>query len=914
MVLRCDAAAALGLLALGGGLIAPAVAFPLTSPAATTRPLQLQSSSTSLNNMLRDYADNPHNTPSWDPQFRSDRSGASSTNWRKNQGYNLSKPTPPEMGGSWSNPVRDAETNPYYDPGWAQSIRRDNPSQNFESSSSYNGYNDPYNSERYGGSRSYRAPSTFPGMTTPRRTDRVYTNPTNPYYDPLWSQSYMRNDEPIREGDHAMYYAPGYDRNWVEGYYGGGGGYYGRGGYGGGRMYAVPPSGGQGKKKAVLNGNSLMRTQRNTLFQSSRLTSPNAKRTALQMAYFDGPMDWDYGFEPGMMPPPGYGRGMRPGGGVMLGTGGPYGANQMQPGEFRRGGGSGFRRGGMGGRPGGYGSLGQRSVGPGMRGMGPGMGPMGGGFDPFDRYQGPSFGRDVPAARMSLKDMAARTTRSFDAEVISSMNDRSNARSVSQGGNSFGPRPLSETYGRGAEPQGSTTGTASTSSQYVPLSETYGPGPRGPMGGPGMGGPPPMRGPMGGPIMDRSPPLNVGPPPPMPPQMRGMIDTSAVRMEVSSTIQAARGVRPSVALVTSKGVRKENSQGSGFVVAFDDAGADDEDDVDAKDKVHILTSAHVAPPGWKVSVTFPADPDRQYPATVVGRKLNSDLALLCVETIAGDEDPFPPPLVLSGDDISTETFRSDSSGTAPATEIGSPVYAFGYPMGVEGPTMTSGILSATTKGINYMDAPTGEEPSEISKSRPFENTSFVITDAAMAGGMSGGPLVNAEGVVLGINALVRPDLRALGNYAVSALECETFLEKLEDKRGGGGGRTKRVSARTVNGNDADFQQMDEPETSAAATADDGVAGFRVMLYGYSMDRSEATKILRRVAGLDELRAENAMRSANSFGAGAVDEFYVAEGGNRERAVKASRRSADELAEKLTKEGMMCEVEPLNLLK
>ena len=87
-----------------------------------------------------------------------------------------------------------------------------------------------------------------------------------------------------------------------------------------------------------------------------------------------------------------------------------------------------------------------------------------------------------------------------------------------------------------------------------------------------------------------------------------------------------------------------------------------------------------------------------------------------------------------------------------------------------------------------------------------------------------------------------------------------------------------------------------------------------MLYGYSTDKADATRILRRVAGLDQLRAENAMRSATSFGAGVVDEFYVAESGNRERAVKAARKSADELLDKLKEEGMMAEVEPLNLLK
>jgi S1-C subfamily serine protease len=372
-----------------------------------------------------------------------------------------------------------------------------------------------------------------------------------------------------------------------------------------------------------------------------------------------------------------------------------------------------------------------------------------------------------------------------------------------------------------------------------------------------------------------------------------------------------------VVLVTSSGVRNENSQGSGFVVEFDDS----EDDVDEMDRCYILTSAHVAPPGWKVSVTFPGDPDKQYPATVVGRKLNSDLALLSVESSVDDDDdeyPFPPPLTLSSDDISTSTTASSSSKSA---EIGSPLYAFGYPMGLEGPTMTSGILSATTKGINYMDAPTGEEPSEISKSRPFEKTSFVITDAAMAGGMSGGPLVDYDGVVLGVNALVRPDLRALGNYAVSSIECESFLEKLEaqvatesssGKATDDNSRSERRKKRKE-GQRSSSSSDDDTTSSSDGVPAEGVAGYRVMLYGYSTSKAEATTILKRTAGLDELRAENAMRSAYSFGAGVVDEFYVSESGDRKRAETAARKKADDLLDKLKKEGMMVEVEPLTLL-
>lgn len=239
-------------------LVASASALQTHHPASTT---QTTRRGTSLSNMLRDYADYGYSN---DPYSRSERSGASSTNWRKNQGYNLNRPTPPEIGGSvtGAGSMRDAEVNPYYDPGWAQSIRRDNPSssRNYESGSNYNGYDDPY---AYGPylQNSHNYPSTFPGMTTPQKTaraaDRAYRNPTNPYYEPLWSQGYVDDREPIREGDHAMYYAPGYEysRNGFSNM-GRGGGYYGGRG---GAYYAVavPSKSDAGGK--VLNGNSFMR-------------------------------------------------------------------------------------------------------------------------------------------------------------------------------------------------------------------------------------------------------------------------------------------------------------------------------------------------------------------------------------------------------------------------------------------------------------------------------------------------------------------------------------------------------------------------------------------------------------------------------------------------------------------------------
>ncbi|KAL7520478.1 hypothetical protein ACHAWX_005203 [Stephanocyclus meneghinianus] len=842
-------------------LIAPSQAFQ-PAPRNTLRPRS------ALSNILRDYA--AFSSSPWDdPSLPSQ-----SSDWRKNAGYS-SSPPPLPLGGSMSpyGVRKEMETNPYYDAGWAQSVRRDDPNNKrwSDAGSNYNGYNDPYDyTNRY-----YNNPSTYPGMSSPERSLKFYTNPTNPYYDPLWSQSYtdrrapsnLRPEDIARNRD-GFYYGDygygGYDYP-PNPYWGGNsGGYYGYGrGMGPGRrMYAVSPAntgGAASKSRGGIRLNRFMGANRDSMMSNRSMSRKNNPITSLRMSFYEpewgGPP-----FDPRMPPPPmppyygGMG-GPRVGPGRMMPRGRPLSeladsTNRYNNVDNR------FRR-NLGGNP----ASGGRMDGPPPYGV------------------PPPFGRDNAPARMSLKDMAARTATSFDAQIINSMNNRPNARAGS-------PAALPETtvgFGSANTQRGAPTGAStSTSSQYVPLNAVS---------------------------ADRAPPLTVSPPTPPP-----FADSNPMMPELPPTIHVSRIVRPSVVLVTSKGVGNANSQGSGFVVAFDEDSVLDVDTDEMKDRCHVLTSAHVAPPGWKVSVTFPNDPDKEYSATVVGRKLNSDLALLRVETNAdeNEEYPFPPPLILSNEDVVTSMYSSGGSERPPLSEIGSPVYSFGYPMGVEGPTMTSGILSATTNGINYMDAPTGEESPE--KSRPFEKTSFVITDAAMAGGMSGGPLVNYNGIVVGVNALVRPDLRALGNYAVSSLECEEFLEKLEDQDSIDRRRTpvKATPIRSVDRTTDAKRRKKIPQTEPVATAND-VAGFRVMLYGYSTSKADATKILRRVAGLDENRAENAMRSAYSFGAGVVDEFYVAGSGGRERGIKAARKSADDLQEKLKGEGLLVEVEPVHLL-
>lgn len=94
-------------------------------------------------------------------------------------------------------------------------------------------------------------------MSTPDRSQRLYTNPTNPYYDPLWSQGYTNSRSPsnLREDDYYNEEGP-----YMDGYYYGGGMYsgYGRGMGPGRRMYSMPVSNGGERKKRGLNRNRFM--------------------------------------------------------------------------------------------------------------------------------------------------------------------------------------------------------------------------------------------------------------------------------------------------------------------------------------------------------------------------------------------------------------------------------------------------------------------------------------------------------------------------------------------------------------------------------------------------------------------------------------------------------------------------------
>ena len=131
-----------------------------------------------------------------------------------------------------------------------------------------------------------------------------------------------------------------------------------------------------------------------------------------------------------------------------------------------------------------------------------------------------------------------------------------------------------------------------------------------------------------------------------------------------------------------------------------------------------MTNEHVVDGASKLTVTLQDGTDIK--ATLVGKDASTDLALLRV-------DPGShalPALTLS-----------DDSGL----QIGQEVYAIGSPYALQG-TLTTGVISQLHRQIT---SPNG-----------FSISDAIQTDAELNPGNSGGPLLDAQGQVIGVNAQV----------------------------------------------------------------------------------------------------------------------------------------------------------------
>lgn len=135
----------------------------------------------------------------------------------------------------------------------------------------------------------------------------------------------------------------------------------------------------------------------------------------------------------------------------------------------------------------------------------------------------------------------------------------------------------------------------------------------------------------------------------------------------------------------------------------------------------IVTNNHVIESAARSgTILVETNDGERYPATIVGRDAAYDLAVLRIQ-----KGNLP---VLE-------------YGNSNSLVIGEQVIAFGSPLGLSG-TVTSGIVSAVNRPVT-----TGSAGSE-------SYINAIQTDAAINPGNSGGPLVDSQGLMVGVNSAI----------------------------------------------------------------------------------------------------------------------------------------------------------------
>jgi serine protease Do len=144
---------------------------------------------------------------------------------------------------------------------------------------------------------------------------------------------------------------------------------------------------------------------------------------------------------------------------------------------------------------------------------------------------------------------------------------------------------------------------------------------------------------------------------------------------------------------------KAQSLGSGAIVTADG---------------YILTANHVVEGAEKVKVALSSG-EKEFEAKIIGTDSPTDIAVLKI-----DAKDLPPIAIGDSDKL----------------EVGDTVLALGNPFEL-GRTVTQGIVSATGRGVGI---------------NAYED--FIQTDAAINMGNSGGPLIDAQGRLVGVNTMI----------------------------------------------------------------------------------------------------------------------------------------------------------------
>jgi 2-alkenal reductase len=208
-------------------------------------------------------------------------------------------------------------------------------------------------------------------------------------------------------------------------------------------------------------------------------------------------------------------------------------------------------------------------------------------------------------------------------------------------------------------------------------------------------------------------------------------------------IYAARadGVVTIYAIFAEEQATNEASQGSGFVVS---------DDGLILTNSHVVTSAGDTTVGKVTaarSVFVQFRDGERVPARVVGWDPFTDVAVVRVDPAQHVLKPLP-------------------LGDSDRVVVGEPVAAIGSPFGNES-SLSVGVVSATQRSISSLTS-------------IYNVVDAIQTDAAINRGNSGGPLFDARGRVIGVNAQIRSDSGNNGGvgFAIPINAAKRSLDQL----------------------------------------------------------------------------------------------------------------------------------------
>jgi serine protease Do len=170
--------------------------------------------------------------------------------------------------------------------------------------------------------------------------------------------------------------------------------------------------------------------------------------------------------------------------------------------------------------------------------------------------------------------------------------------------------------------------------------------------------------------------------------------------------------------------QNQEAAGTGFIISSDGI---------------IITNRHVVPAGTTdVSVTM-ADGTEYDNVQVIGRTAGSssqDVAFLKISDLKG------------------KTLTPVTLGDSSKMQVGDHVIAIGNALGQFQNTVTSGIISGFGRDVTAGDQSGTQDNENL--------TDLFQTDAAINEGNSGGPLVNINGEVIGINTAIASDAQNIG--------------------------------------------------------------------------------------------------------------------------------------------------------